>query len=51
MTILITSNAGIRLGLADWLTENSDHIIIRIDDLNGGYIENVNKDVRFIKEI
>ena len=50
MTILITGNADL-LGsrLADWLTENSDHIIIGIDDLSGGYIENVNKDVRFYK--
>jgi UDP-glucose 4-epimerase len=50
MTILITGNAGL-LGsrLADWLTENSDYKIIGIDDLSGGYIENVNKDVRFYK--
>ena len=50
MTILITGNAGL-LGsrLADWLIETSDHTIIGIDDLSGGYIENVNNGIKFYK--
>jgi len=48
-TILITGVAGL-LGsrLADWLIENqSDYQIIGVDDLSGGYKENVNSKVEF----
>mgnify|MGYP000359474438 CR=1 FL=1 len=40
--ILITGVAGL-LGsrLADWLVENTEHEVIGIDDLSGGYIDNV----------
>ena len=50
MKILITGVAGL-LGsrLADWICENTDHEVIGIDDLSGGYIENVHPDVDFIK--
>ena len=44
--ILITGVAGlIGSRLADYLI--NDHEIIGIDDLSGGYIENINKDVKF----
>ena len=48
--ILITGVAGL-LGsrLADWLIENTDHKVIGIDDLSGGYINNIHKDVNFYK--
>jgi len=48
-TILITGVAGL-LGsrLADWIIEHHpEYTVIGIDDLSGGYIENVNKDVIF----
>ena len=50
MKILITGVAGL-LGsrLADWIIENTDHKVIGIDDLSGGYINNVHKDVAFYK--
>jgi UDP-glucose 4-epimerase len=50
MKILITGVAGL-LGsrLADWIIENTDHKVIGIDDLSGGYINNVHKDVGFYK--
>ena len=50
MKILITGVAGL-LGsrLADWIIENTDHKVIGIDDLSGGYINNVHKDVSFYK--
>ena len=46
--ILITGVAGL-LGarLADWLAENTNHIIIGVDDLSGGYIDNVHNQVQF----
>ncbi len=49
-TVLITGVAGL-LGsrLADWLVENTEHKILGIDDLSGGYIDNVNKEVEFYK--
>jgi UDP-glucose 4-epimerase len=50
-TVLITGVAGL-LGsrLADWLIENQpDYQIIGIDDLSGGYEENVNSKVKFIE--
>jgi UDP-glucose 4-epimerase len=48
-TILITGVAGL-LGsrLADWIIENHpEYKVIGIDDLSGGYQENVHKDVNF----
>jgi UDP-glucose 4-epimerase len=50
MKILITGVAGL-LGsrMADWIIENTDHTIIGIDDLSGGYEECVNRDVSFYK--
>lgn len=50
MNILITGVAGL-LGsrLADWISENVDCNIIGIDDLSGGYIDNVNDKVNFYK--
>jgi len=48
MKYLITGVAGL-LGsrLADWLIENTDHEVIGIDDLSGGYIDNVHEKVEF----
>ena len=50
MKILITGIAGL-LGsrLADWILENTDNEVIGVDDLSGGYIENVNSKVKFYK--
>ncbi|MBI90190.1 MAG: UDP-glucose 4-epimerase [Candidatus Marinimicrobia bacterium] len=50
MKILITGVAGL-LGsrLADWVLENTDNEVIGVDDLSGGYIENVNSKVKFYK--
>lgn len=50
MNILITGVAGL-LGsrLADWLTKNVECNIIGIDDLSGGYSDNVNGNVNFYK--
>lgn len=48
MNILITGVAGlIGSRLADYIIENTNHSIIGIDDLSGGYIENVNPEVIF----
>lgn len=50
-TILITGVAGL-LGsrLSDWILETKpDFDVVGIDDLSGGYIENVNKKVIFYK--
>ena len=49
MKILITGVAGL-LGsrLADWIIENKPEVeVIGIDDLSGGYLENVNSKVNF----
>ena len=49
MKVLITGVAGL-LGsrLADWIIENIKDIqVIGVDDLSGGYIENVNEKVKF----
>jgi len=48
LKILVTGVAGL-LGsrLSDWIIENTDHDVIGIDDLSGGYIENVNSSVKF----
>lgn len=49
MKVLITGVAGL-LGsrLADWLIENNKATVYGIDDLSGGYIENVNPEVKFL---
>ncbi len=50
-TVLITGVAGL-LGsrLADWIVEHQpDYQVIGIDDLSGGYQENVNPKVKFIE--
>lgn len=50
MNILITGNAGlIGSRLADWIIENTNHNVIGIDDLSGGYIENIHPNVVFYK--
>lgn len=48
MKVLITGVAGL-LGsrLADWIIENKLADVYGIDDLSGGYIENINKNVNF----
>jgi len=50
MKVLITGVAGL-LGsrLSDWLIENTEYDIIGIDNLSGGYIENVNKEIDLYK--
>ena len=51
MKVLITGVAGL-LGsrLADWLVKNHPEIeVVGIDDLSGGYEENVNKDITFLQ--
>jgi UDP-glucose 4-epimerase len=51
-TVLITGVAGL-LGsrLADWIVENKpEYQIIGVDDLSGGYQENVNPQVKFIED-
>lgn len=49
MKVLITGVAGL-LGsrLADWLIANNKATVYGIDDLSGGYIENVNPQVKFL---
>lgn len=49
MKVLITGVAGL-LGsrLADWIIENIKNVeVIGIDDLSGGYLENINSKVKF----
>lgn len=50
MKVLITGVAGL-LGsaLANWIIENKKVEVYGIDDLSGGYIENVNPKVKFYK--
>ena len=51
MRVLITGVAGL-LGsrLADWLIENKEDVIVcGIDDLTGGYLENVHSQVLFYR--
>jgi UDP-glucose 4-epimerase len=52
MNILITGVAGlIGSNLADWIIKNHpEHKVIGIDDLSGGYIENVNDDIHAFYE-
>ena len=48
-TVLITGVAGL-LGsrLADWIIENKpEYEVVGVDDLSGGYEENIHKDVKF----
>jgi UDP-glucose 4-epimerase len=49
-TVLVTGVAGL-LGsrLADWIINNTDYKVIGVDDLSGGYIENIPKGVKFYK--
>ncbi len=48
--VLITGVAGL-LGsrLASWIIENTDYEVIGIDDLSGGYAENIHNKVKFYK--
>ena len=48
--IVITGVAGL-LGsrLAEWILENNDYEVIGVDDLSGGYVENIPKKVKFYK--
>ncbi len=50
MKILVTGVAGL-LGsrLAEWILNNTDHKVVGIDDLSGGYTENIPKGVKFYK--
>jgi UDP-glucose 4-epimerase len=51
-TILITGVAGL-LGsrLADWIIENKpEYKVVGIDDLSGGYLENINPQIHFIQQ-
>jgi len=50
MNVLITGVAGL-LGsrLADWLIENNKATVYGIDDLSGGFIENINPKINFYK--
>lgn len=50
MKILVTGIAGL-LGsrLSDWILANTEHELIGIDDLSGGYIENIPTKAHFIK--
>ncbi len=46
--ILITGVAGlIGSRLADWIIKNTDYNVIGVDDLSGGYMNNVHEDVEF----
>jgi len=50
MRILITGAAGFMGGhLVDYLIKQKEHKIFAVDDLSGGYIENVHKKVNFTK--
>ena len=48
--VLITGIAGL-LGsrLADWIINNTNYEVVGIDDLSGGYSENINKKANFYK--
>jgi len=48
MKILITGIAGL-LGarLADWLLDETEHEVIGLDDLSGGYVENIHQKAKF----
>ena len=48
MKIMVTGVAGL-LGarLADWILDETDHEVIGLDDLSGGYVENIHRKVKF----
>jgi UDP-glucose 4-epimerase len=48
--ILITDVASL-LGsrLSDWIVDNTNYEVIGIDDLSGGFIDNINPKVKFYK--
>jgi len=50
MKVLITGVAGL-LGsrLADWILDNTENEVIGIDDMSGGYEDNVHLDVKLYK--
>jgi UDP-glucose 4-epimerase len=50
MKILVTGIAGL-LGsrLSDWILNNTEHEVIGVDDLSGGYIENIPTKAHFVK--
>ena len=50
MKVLITGVAGL-LGsrLANWIVENNKATVYGVDDLSGGYIENINPKVKFLQ--
>ncbi|MBJ43083.1 MAG: UDP-glucose 4-epimerase [Planctomycetaceae bacterium] len=51
MSILVTGNAGlIGARFCDWLIENTNHQVIGIDDLSGGYRENIKPEIIFINK-
>ena len=51
MKILVTGNAGLMgARFCDWLVEKRSHDIIGIDDLSGGYQDNIHPKVTFIKQ-
>lgn len=48
--VLITGIAGlIGSRMADWIVENTGYAVVGVDDLSGGYLENVNEEVTFHK--
>lgn len=48
--VLITGVAGlIGSRMADWIIENTDYLVVGVDDLSGGYIDNVHPNVHFHK--
>ena len=50
-SILITGVAGlIGSRLSDWIIENTDYEVIGVDDLSGGYEENIHEEVIFYKQ-
>ena len=50
MNVLITGVAGL-LGsrLADWIIKNTEHNVVGIDDLSGGYEENIPDEIPYLK--
>ena len=50
MKIMITGIAGLMGSrLADWILENTKHEVVGIDDLSGGYLDNIPDDATFYK--
>ena len=51
MNVLITGVAGlIGANLADWITANQKDVkVVGVDDLSGGYLDNINREVVFHK--